>query len=146
MKNKTLQEIMNEISQWSDSVFGYDQRTIPITHHLIKEVSELLQALKELETYTGYETMHLPSHPFYPYNALDRKIELDAGKSIKLQHNVNDEFADCFILLLDSLSHYGLTEYAIKVLIKKKLEINKKRKWGNLDKNGVIEHIKEVKK
>lgn len=136
---ESIQELMNEISQWSDSVFGYDPRTIPITYHLIKEVSELLQALKELELKTGEEGMHIPS-----YLSSDIDAGIKADESIRLQRAAMHEYADCFILLLDSASHFGLTEYAIKVLVKKKLEINKKRKWCKPDKHGVIEHIKEI--
>ena len=52
------------------------------------------------------------------------------------------EIADCFMLLLDSAHHVGITHNEILQATKEKLEINKKRKWGNPDENGVVEHIK----
>jgi NTP pyrophosphatase (non-canonical NTP hydrolase) len=54
------------------------------------------------------------------------------------------EFADCFMLLLDSAHHYGLSAKDLIELAYKKLEINKARKWGKPDKNGVVEHIKDT--
>jgi NTP pyrophosphatase (non-canonical NTP hydrolase) len=53
------------------------------------------------------------------------------------------EFADCFMLLLDAASHHGYKADDILLAMSDKLEINKKRKWGNPDENGVIEHIRD---
>ena len=52
-----------------------------------------------------------------------------------------DEFSDCFMLLFDCASHYGLKAHDIWLFCQRKLEINKSRKWGRPDKNGVVEHI-----
>jgi len=43
--------------------------------------------------------------------------------------------------LLDSASHFGLTAGNLLWYTETKLEINKRRKWGAPDKNGVVEHI-----
>ena len=53
------------------------------------------------------------------------------------------EFADCFMLLLDAASHYDLTAEELIEVTVTKLEINRQRKWGKPDKNGVVEHIRE---
>lgn len=53
------------------------------------------------------------------------------------------EYADCLILLLDA---YRMTGGRADDLIEtcyQKLEINRKRKWGKPDTNGVVEHIRE---
>lgn len=50
------------------------------------------------------------------------------------------ESADCLILLFH---HAYLAGYDLLAEAQKKLQINKKRKWGTPDKHGVIEHIKE---
>ena len=62
-------------------------------------------------------------------------------KSDKLFQNVLFEFADAYMLLLDSAWHFGISIKTLLEYTQKKLEINKKRKWGKPDKNGVIEHI-----
>ncbi len=51
------------------------------------------------------------------------------------------EFADCFMLLLDAASHYGMDAESLINCTHIKLNINKHRKWGEPDENGVIEHI-----
>ena len=55
------------------------------------------------------------------------------------------EYADCMILLLDAARKIGLRAETLLLLCKIKLEINKRRKWGPPDKNGVVEHISEKK-
>jgi hypothetical protein len=44
---KTLQEVVWDIEKWSDETFGKGQRTIPILHHLKKEVPELIEAIEK---------------------------------------------------------------------------------------------------
>lgn len=53
------------------------------------------------------------------------------------------EFADCFLLLFGSAAADGMSYQDIQDAIQEKFEINKKRKWGKPDQNGVINHIKE---
>ena len=52
------------------------------------------------------------------------------------------EFADCFLLLFGAASSDGMSYEDICNAIQEKLEINKRRKWGEPDKNGVVNHIK----
>jgi len=117
----SLQKLMNEISEWSDATFGDKQRNPAIVHHLNKEVSELIEAIEKYQKENTIKT---------PYK--------DANKRLK---GVWGEYADCMMLLLDSAHHFGLTAESLLYITKQKLEINKKRKWGNSDSNGVIEHI-----
>jgi NTP pyrophosphatase (non-canonical NTP hydrolase) len=56
---------------------------------------------------------------------------------------VYEELADCMILLFGIA---GLYRFDVESMIKAKMEINKKRKWGKPDSNGVVEHIKDNKK
>lgn len=53
------------------------------------------------------------------------------------------EFADCFILLFGAAASYGYEYEDIQCIIAEKMDINIHRKWGNPDKNGVVNHIKE---
>ena len=56
-----------------------------------------------------------------------------------LDSNASDEAADCFLLLLH---HAHTLNYDLLTEAKKKMKINRKRKWGKPDANGVVEHIK----
>lgn len=53
------------------------------------------------------------------------------------------ELADCLMLVLDCASHSGISVRDLLKLTDEKLEINKNRKWGTPDENGVVEHIEE---
>ncbi len=57
--------------------------------------------------------------------------------------NDNMEYADCLILLLDAYRITGGKSDELVETCYKKLEINRKRKWGKPDENGVVEHIRE---
>lgn len=50
-----------------------------------------------------------------------------------------EEAADCFLLLLHHAHRAG---YDLLAEARKKLEINKKRQWGEPDENGIVEHIR----
>lgn len=52
------------------------------------------------------------------------------------------EFADCFFLLFGAAAADGMTYEDICNAIQEKFEINKARKWGKPDANGVVNHIK----
>jgi NTP pyrophosphatase (non-canonical NTP hydrolase) len=118
-----LQEIMIEIAEWSDKTFGEGERNPAILHHLRKEVPELILAFEEFQINNTIQT------PYY-----------EGNRMIK---NVWEEYADCMMLLLDSAHHFGMNAERLLYVTKQKLEKNKKRKWGNPDCNGVIEHIRQ---
>ena len=61
----------------------------------------------------------------------------------ELKKDPNDilEYADCLLLLVDSARYSGYTFSDLIEGMKKKLEINKERKWGEPNKNGSINHI-----
>jgi len=121
---KELQNLMNNISEWSDSTFGDSQRNPAIVYHLKKEVNELIDALNEL-------------------NTLGCDVSIGIGEFGRQVDKTKMEFADCFMLLLDSAHHFGITADELLTLTHQKLLINKNRKWGKPDQNGVVEHIRE---
>ena len=51
------------------------------------------------------------------------------------------EWADCMILLLDGARHAGFSTEDLYHAVLQKMEINKKRKWGSADAEGVVRHI-----
>ena len=71
--------------------------------------------------------------------------ELDELKTdiLRLNPDKRLEFADCFILLMGAAKADGMSYEDICNAISEKLEINKKRVWGEPDSNGVINHIKQ---
>jgi NTP pyrophosphatase (non-canonical NTP hydrolase) len=56
------------------------------------------------------------------------------------REGIAEELADCQHLLFGIASKCGINLYDAT---RRKFDINKKRKWGKPDKNGVVEHIKE---
>jgi hypothetical protein len=51
------------------------------------------------------------------------------------------EYADCLILLLDAARKAGIGADELVQAAYQKLEINKRRLWGEPDENGVVKHI-----
>ena len=56
-----------------------------------------------------------------------------------LENGEPSEAADCLILLFQ---HAYSTGYDLMDEVRKKMEINRKRRWGKPDSEGVIEHIR----
>jgi hypothetical protein len=117
-----LQTLMNDTSEWSDKTFGENQRNPAIIYHLKKEVDELLSEFKSIKD--------------IPFDAPDEFFKEAVNK-------IKGEYADCFILILDSAHHFGFTVENLIECTRAKLEINKLRNWGKLDENGVVKHIKQ---
>ncbi|NOS86037.1 MAG: DUF550 domain-containing protein [Ignavibacteria bacterium] len=72
----------------------------------------------------------------------EEMFELYEACNIK-NGNVEDEFADCFLLLTGAFHKAGFNFSDIERIIRHKLKINKQRKWQEPDTNGVVKHIKE---
>ena len=51
------------------------------------------------------------------------------------------EWADCMILLIDAAAKAGMSMDDLYSAVEDKMKINKKRKWGEPDENGVVKHI-----
>jgi len=71
---------------------------------------------------------------------------IDALKNLGTVYSMEEvemEYADCFILLFGSAMMLGMDMDKIERIIRKKFEINKKRKWGKPDENDVVLHEKE---
>jgi NTP pyrophosphatase (non-canonical NTP hydrolase) len=121
---RELQTLMKDLSEWSDSTFGDGQRNPAIVYHLKKEVEELIEAFHEFNLLIVDNFSH--------------------DEFMNNQNKIKMEFADCFILLLDSAHHFNITAEQLINLSREKLGVNKARKWGKPDINGVVEHIKDV--
>lgn len=121
-----VQKLQNDVKKWSDETFGKHRTGKPIAYHLKKEIDELIEALD-----------------VYHQGIYSNDIETARLEVICKKERVKMEAADCFTLLIDILAHEGIDIEQLIDASFHKLQINKNRKWGKPDKNGVIEHIKE---
>jgi len=83
-------------------------------------------------------------NPIGLINHLEQEVdELCQSMGMGMDEFKRHEFADCFILLMGAAKADGMSYEDICNAISEKLEINKKRTWGEPDSNGVINHIKQ---
>lgn len=71
-------------------------------------------------------------------NELDRAISLNPEME---DLDVREEISDCLMLILDIAMHTGINADLLLFDLEYKLMKNKMRNWGNLNKDGSIEHI-----
>lgn len=109
-----MKELFDDIVKFQKETFP-DSNAYSKAKHLEKEVAELLEDLTR------------------DYGE-DPKADSEATKM---------EYADCFILLFGSANAYGISYDDLEVIISQKMDINKKRKWGKPDKDGVVLHLKD---
>ena len=53
-----------------------------------------------------------------------------------------EEWADCFMLLMDGLSRQGIAVHAVIHQMWDKLDKNRKREWGPVNAEGFSEHVR----
>lgn len=126
MEKINIQELQDNVKKWSDEAFGLYRIGIPIIHHLKAETDEVIEAL---------ETYHKGSYGNTDESALKRLREN--------KERILMEFADCFMLLIDAAAHEQITIDMLADATARKLEINKKRKWGKPNELGYVEHLKD---
>jgi NTP pyrophosphatase (non-canonical NTP hydrolase) len=73
-------------------------------------------------------------------NHLKKEID-ELILEIEEDGDYSEEFADCFMLLLDAAGGRGLTAENLIDYTYQKLNKNKTRTWGKPNEDGVIEHI-----
>lgn len=76
------QALANDILQWSNATFTAQRDALPMLHHLKKEVIELFDACMKIES--------------------DQNVTVENMNALKM------EMADCFMLILDAVSHFNL--------------------------------------
>lgn len=74
--------------------------------------------------------------PLSPLHHLKKEVEEVIADPYK-----RDEYADCFMLLIDAYRRAGGNIYDLIAATEEKLEVCKNRKWGKPDENGVCEHV-----
>ena len=115
IKANPISPIQQSIAEWSKATFG-----LGITHQKSWRFPGMLAHLKK------------------EVAELDAKVPKD-GSNL-LVDLVVEELADCAMLLLDMANQLNVD---LLSEVKKKLEINKARKWGKPNPDGSVEHIRE---
>lgn len=69
-------------------------------------------------------------------------VELIQAIKSGVENDIYEELADCLILILNIATKYEIDANKLTKNVKDKLENCKKRKFGDPDENGIIEHIK----
>lgn len=113
-------EQFKQICEWQAQTFG---SATPLSKlaHLKEELKELKYELEVMDIMVA--------------NKRSQKL-IKAHKTV-----TNMEFADCFFLLFGAANAAGMSYDDICNAIQSKFEINKQRKWGKPDANGVVKHI-----
>lgn len=106
-------EQFEDIVQWQKETFPKSTDVSKLVH-LEEELEELAKAILDE----------------------DHAVDFEKERAVRM------EYADCFLLLFGSAACYGLSYEQICKSIDEKVAINKERKWGNPDKNGVVKHVK----
>lgn len=102
---------------------------------MTKEQFEAITAWQN-ETFPGATAFSKAAHLEQEVQELRDAVEID-------DPNVRLEIADCYLLLAGITHKSGMTYEDVCAAIEEKMEINRKRKWGNPDENGVVNHVKE---
>lgn len=81
----------------------------------------------------------------FPHQTPHSKLEHMRSEIEELDADPTDlgEYADCFMLLIDTARLAGYNMSDIFDAVGAKLEINRQRKWSEPDENGVSYHIKD---
>lgn len=103
----------NEITEWQDKTFG-EATSISKLIHLAGENPDPNSEIGEL------------------------MADIKVGNPLRRL-----EWADGFLLFFGAAKKDGMSYQDISDAIQEKFEINKKRKWGKPDANGVVSHVKD---
>lgn len=100
-------------------------------------LTEEMEAFQDEITDFADKTFGAAGDPLPPLHHLRQEVkELIASPYDAL------EYADAFILLIQSAKRANLSMTQLLAAAKRKHQINLKRKWGKPDANGVVNHIK----
>lgn len=109
----------------------------------MNETQKLQELMDDINRWADM-TFGADRSPMAPIHHLKNEvIELIEAYDRQDHREIGLEFADCFILLLNGAAKYGILAEEIFDLVGRKMEINRQRKWGKPDENGVSQHIGE---
>lgn len=111
---EALSDLADDHAKWSQAAFGSDAEHGPLgpLKHLTKESEEAQKAW-----------------------IMNRDIGGDRGI-------VAEEFADCFLLVLDAARRAGIKPLELVRASRAKLEVNKTRQWSKPQPDMPVEHVR----
>ena len=127
--------------------FNQFVKTIRVGIEVVKEAVDVVEVGSEFNKKLDSLQMDL-----YEWATKQFKDQPISGKFSHLRKEIDEleedqkdvmEYADCYMLLMDIASNNGVLLSQIHVAAERKLEINKKRKWGKQNKDGSVEHVRE---
>lgn len=138
-----LLDKLNEIPFNAD--FGFRNQPAQNLHYDSIKVSAYFEAKKITADFTLFQNVHGKwsdetfgaRSPLGPLNHLLKEV-----KEVIENPSDIEEYADCGLLLMDSLRLSGFTMNDLYVAMVEKYKKNKLRVWGKPDENGTVEHIR----
>lgn len=97
---------------------------------------------KQFEEITQWQAEKFPNAtPLSKMAHLTEEVQ-ELVHDLKTNHPARHlEFADCFFLLFGAAAADGMSYEDICKAIDEKFSINKNRKWGKPDADGVVKHV-----
>lgn len=108
-----------------------------------EKLQKLMTDISEWSNKTFGDGQRNPAIVYHLKKEVNELIAVFEGNPRNAHRQLWFEYADCLMLLLDSALHAGFTARDLIDATREKLEINKTRKWGKPDENGVIEHVEQ---
>jgi hypothetical protein len=137
----------------SDSVGKHFAQFIKPGRDAVEVVKEAVEVVEVVEVGSEFnEKLDCLQKALYEWASNQFKDQPVSGKFAHLRKEVNElesdqkdvmEYADCYMLLMDIASNNGVLLSDIHAAAERKLEINKKRKWGKQSEDGSVEHVRE---
>ena len=122
-----LNKFQREFGEWADTVFGRSRGAVGPLNHLKKELVELEEALTALPPFVEQE---------------EGISGWQEKENIRRAH-ILEEYADCFLLLINSAYIQGIDMRTLMQAAAEKFEVCKNREWGPVNDEGFAEHIRE---
>lgn len=104
-----------------------------------KSIEQVVEQFHEWQVETFKNATPISKLKHLEQEVIELIIELTDSAD---EEKIKSEYADCFALLFGSARARGYTMQDIADFLLAKLEVNKRRKWGKPDENGVVNHIK----
>jgi len=131
--------------QWSGygELGNISQKPLQPTAEGAEKLQKLMTDISEWSNKTFGDGQRNPAIVYHLKKEVNELIAVFEGNPRNAHRQLWFEYADCLMLLLDSALHAGFTARDLIDATREKLEINKTRKWGKPDENGVIEHVEQ---
>lgn len=102
--------------------------------------NDLRDVQDEIHRWAGEQFPHRTDHHAIYKLVVEEIPELMMHKKEKGMQDIGLELADCFILLMDLASMWGVE---LDDAIYEKMQINYARQW-NMDENGIMQHVEAL--